>query len=60
MISLMCVIYKTKQNKLIEKGIRLAVTRGRRLGKGELEEGDQKIQTASQLFLNKTECKKRK
>ena len=40
MISLMCVIYKTKQNKLIEKGIRLAVTRGRRLGKGELEEGE--------------------
>ena len=35
------------KNKCIEKEIRLVVTRGRRWREGELEEGDEELQTSS-------------
>ena len=41
------VNYTSKTNKLIENEIRFEVTRGRGWGKGELDEGGQKVQTCS-------------
>ena len=57
MISLICGVWtntppkqtnkqKLTQTKLIEKEIRLVVTRGGGLREGELDEGGQKVQTA--------------